>query len=532
MSKSTRTTVALLVLMAFAAGAFTVTAGADWLGLTNAFSQGHADPREGGTRIDSEFDSLDDAFVEVAERVNPTVVQISATRTVAQRGGQARNPFEGTPFEDFFGGGGPQLPPGAAPQRSGLGSGVIIRPDGYILTNDHVVSGSDDLRVTLFSGEEYSAELIGTDPSSDLAIIRIDRTALPFVSFGSVDDIRVGQWAVAFGSPLDAELSNTVTAGIVSAIGRYDDNAPRLRGSGGVQLQGYIQTDAAINPGNSGGPLVNLRAELIGLNNAIYTRTGGYQGIGFAIPVDAIRNVADQLIETGTVRRAYLGIGLGGISQSLARALDVPVGSAQVGNVQPGTAADRAGLQAGDLITAIDGVALRDFREVTRRILNKRPGERVELSVVRGEERLTVPVELGERDLEGGAPAEPSREDEPEAETEPAGAEARFEDELGFDYADVADVPPALARRLFGDNVPRSGVVVTDVDRQSDAFRDAGIQPGLLIASVNGREVDSMREFERAYERIDAGETFFVTLAFVQGDGTRNVTRTALTKPR
>lgn len=530
MSKSTRTTVALLVLMAFAAGAFTVTAGADWLGLTNVFSQGHADTREGGTRIDGEFDSLDDAFVEVADRVNPTVVQIASTRTVAARGGPTRNPFEGTPFEDFFGGGGPQMPPGQAPQRSGLGSGVVIRPDGYILTNDHVVSGADDLRVTLFSGEEYPAELVGTDPSSDLAVIRIDRTALPFVSFGSVDDIRVGQWAVAFGSPLDAELSNTVTAGIVSAVGRYDDNAPRLRGSGGIQLQGYIQTDAAINPGNSGGPLVNLRAELIGLNNAIYTRTGGYQGIGFAIPVDAIRNVADQLIETGTVRRAYLGIGLDGISQSLARALDVPVGSAQVGSVQPGTAADRAGLQAGDIITAIDGVVLRDFREVTRRILNQRPGTRVELSVVRGDDRLTIPVELGERDL-GETPQAPERDADAEAEAEPAAAQARYDDELGFSYSDVNELSPALSRRIFGENAPRRGVVITDVDRQSEAFRDAGILQGFLITSVDGREVDSLREFERAYERVGEGETFLVTLEAVAPDGTRNVRRTALTKP-
>ena len=531
MSKPTRTTIALLVLMAFVAGAFTVTAGADWFGLTKAFAPAHADDRAGGTRIETTFENLDDAFVEVAERVNPTVVQIASTQTIAARsegGNGGRNPFEGTPFEDFFGGGG-QMPPGMTPQpRSGLGSGVIISEDGYIVTNDHVISGADQLRVTLFSCEQFDAELVGTDPASDLAVIRIQRSGLPFVSYGSVHDVRVGQWAIAFGSPLDAELSNTVTAGIVSALGRYQQQ----RGSNAnIQLQGYIQTDAAINPGNSGGPLVNLRGELIGLNNAIYTRTGGYQGIGFAIPVDAIRNATEQIIETGSVRRAYLGIGVGGVTQSLARALDVPVGSAQVANVQPGTAAERAGLVAGDIITAIDGSILRDSREVTRRILNKRPGSRIALDIVRGDERMQVDVTLGERDFSDEiAEARPSRQEEPDDEATQAKAQAQYDDALGFDYADVRDLSPAQARQFFGGNAPREGVLVTDVDRNSAAFRDSGLRPGYLITSVNGREVNSMRDFERAYERVGDGETFLVTLTALASDGSRSITRTALTK--
>ncbi len=531
MSKSTRTSVALLVLAAFVAGAFTVTAGADWLGLTGAFSPAHADDRQGGTRIETTFDSLDDAFVEVADRVNPTVVQIASTQTVSSRGedGSGRNPFEGTPFEDFFGGGGGQMPPGMTPQpRSGLGSGVIISEDGYIVTNDHVVSGADELRVTLFSGEQFDAELVGTDPASDLAVIRIQKGGLPFVSYGSVDDVRVGQWAIAFGSPLDAELSNTVTAGIVSALGRYQ---AQPRGNANTQLQGYIQTDAAINPGNSGGPLVNLRGELIGLNNAIYTRTGGYQGIGFAIPVDAIRNVTEQIVQDGTVRRAYLGIGVGSVTQAYARAQDVPVGSAQVASVQPATAAERAGLEAGDIITAIDGSILRDSREVTRRILNKRPGSRITLDIVRGNERMQVEVTLGERDFSDEiAEAQPSRQQRPDEQAAEAKAQAQYDDALGFDYADVSTLSPAQARQFFGSNPPSQGVLVTDVDRSSTAFRDSGFRAGFLITSVDGREINSMRDFERAYERVGDGDTFLVTLTALGPDGERSITRTALTK--
>jgi serine protease Do len=524
MTRPTRTTIALLVLMAFVAGAFTVTAGADWLGLTDAFRPAHADDREGGTRIERTFDNLDDAFVEVADRVNPTVVQIAAARTVTS-GPQTQRDL----LEQFFGGGG--LAPRNEIPRSGLGSGVIFREDGYIVTNDHVISGADDLRVTLFNGEQYDGELIGTDPASDLAVIRIERSGLPFVSLGSVDDVRVGQWAIAFGSPLDAELSNTVTAGIVSAIGRYNNQTQR--GNADILLQGYIQTDAAINPGNSGGPLVNLRGELIGLNNAIYTRTGGYQGIGFAIPVDAIRNATEQIIETGEVRRAYLGIGVGPVSQSLARALDVPVGSAQVGNVQPGTAADRAGLQAGDLITAIDGVPLRDSREVTRRILNKRPGSEITLDIVRGDDRRQLQVELGERDF-GDEIAEerPSRTARPDAEASGARAEAQHVESLGFTYVDLADLTPAERQRFFGRNAPNEGVGIVEVDRRSQAYRDAGVQPGFLIDSVDGRDVRTMREFERAYEAVDEGETFLISLRAYAQDGSETLRRTALTKPR
>ncbi len=423
------------------------------------------------------------------------------------------------------------MPPGMTPQpRSGLGSGVIISEDGYIVTNDHVISGADELRVTLFSGEEFDAELVGTDPASDLAVIRIQRSGLPFVSYGTVDDVRVGQWAIAFGSPLDAELSNTVTAGIVSALGPL--SASKRVATPTLNLQGYIQTDAAINPGNSGGPLVNLNGELIGLNNAIYTRTGGYQGIGFAIPVDAIRNATEQIIESGSVRRAYLGIGVGGVTQSLARALDVPVGSAQVASVQPGTAAERAGLVAGDIITAIDGSILRDSREVTRRILNKRPGSRIALDIVRGNERMQVDVTLGERDFsEEVAETRPSREEEPDDEATQAKAQAQYDDALGFDYADVGDLSQAQSRQFFGGNAPREGVLVTDVDRNSSAFRDSGLRPGYLITSVNGREVTSMRDFERAYERVGDGDTFLITLTALASDGSRSITRTALTKP-
>lgn len=505
------------------AGVLFTAAGANWAGIADFLRSSQAAETESGTRLDANPNTLEEAFVDVAERVNPTVVQIRSTREIQRR--QGGNPFQGTPFEDFFGT--PDMQPGQPFQSQGLGSGVIIRPDGYILTNNHVVEGSSALRVHLFGGAEYDATVIGTDPASDLAVIKIDASSLPSVSYGRIEDVRVGQWVMAFGSPLAENLSNTVTSGIVSALGRFDDFQLRQQEAA---LQGYIQTDAAINPGNSGGPLVNLRGELIGLNNAIYTRTGGYQGIGFAIPVDVIRNVAEQLIESGGVRRALLGVTIGPVSESLARALDLPRGAAQVGSVSDGSAADRAGIEEGDIILALDGNELRDWREVTQRILNKRPGDEVEITFVRDRNRQTVSTRLGERDMT--AAATPNDAAETPARPEPATAEtARFADELGFTYANLASVPAQQRRRLGLDAEGRSGVVITDVDVNSAAFRDAGIRAGYFIASVNGEEIKSLRDFERIYGRIDAGDTFFMRLQAVSSDGATSTVRTALTKP-
>ncbi len=528
MSTPRKSSLLLLLFAAFVAGIFFTTAGANWSGLADFLQHSNAaEVATGGTRIaGASPETLEEAFVMVAERVNPTVVQIQSEREMRGRG-RTTNPFEGTPWEDFFGGMPEQGNGAPTPRAQGLGSGVILREDGYILTNNHVVEDAASLRVHLFGGEEYDAEIVGTDPASDLAVVKIDRTGLPSVSLGSQSDVRVGQWVMAFGSPLARNLSNTVTAGIVSALGRYDD---AQRGAD-ASLQGYIQTDAAINPGNSGGPLVNLRGELIGLNNAIYTRTGGYQGIGFAIPVDVIKNVSDQLISSGTVRRALLGVTIGEVSQTLAQALDVPRGAAQIGSVNKGSAADRAGLKEGDILVALDGRELRDFREVTQRILNKRPGDTVEIEYLRDRDRRTVTASLGERDMTA-AEAAPQDGEEDEGRTQPTAAEtARYADALGFTYANFSSLPTEQRRRLQIDPaLERQGVVITDVDTSSPAFRDAGIRAGYFIVSVNGEAVTSLRDFERIYAAVGNGDTFFVRLQAVGSDGTTSTVRTALTK--
>ncbi len=520
-----KTSLTLLIVAAFAGGVFFTTAGANWAGIAGHLrSSEAAETSDVGTRLSANPATLEEAFVAVAERVNPTVVQIRSTREM--RGRTQRNPFEGTPWEDFFGTpGGPGTP--SIPSQ-GLGSGVIIREDGYILTNNHVVEDASALRVHLFGGAEYDATVVGTDPASDLAVVKIEARDLPAMSLGDINDVRVGQWVMAFGSPLAENLSNTVTSGIVSALGRYDDIQARQQEA---SLQGYIQTDAAINPGNSGGPLVNLRGELIGLNNAIYTRTGGYQGIGFAIPVDVIRNVSEQLIESGSVRRALLGVTIQGVSESLARALDLPRGAAQIGSVSEGSAAARAGLQESDIILALDGRELRDFREVTQRILNKRPGDEVEITFLRDRDRRTVKARLGERDM--AAQAAENEEETPEARTEPAAAEtARFADELGFSYANFAAIPAQQRNQMGLATASREGVVITDVDVASSAFRDAGIRAGYFIVSVNGEAVASLRDFEKAYRAVRPGETFFLRLQAVARDGSTSTVRTALTKPQ
>ena len=381
-----RITPAVLLLVAFLSGIFFSTVGA------NLFDRGNLIGTEGKAgvaevapaRLGAALD-LEQAYTAVAEAVNPAVVQILAeklTRTETRA-----NPFEGTPFQDFFSApGGRQAP---EPYRQqGMGSGAIVREDGFIVTNNHVVEGADELKVKLLDGTLYDARIVGTDPATDLAVIKIDASALPFIATGDSDVLKAGQWVMAFGSPLSPELSNTVTSGIISAVGR-------LQSFGGDGVQNYIQTDAAINPGNSGGPLVDLRGRLIGINTAIYSRTGGYQGIGFAIPVNTVRNVVEQLIANGKVEHARLGVEYGPATESLIEALDLPRGAAQVARVVAGSAADRSGVRPGDVIVAIDGQTLTNSLQLSQIVGSKQPGDRVGLTVNRDGDVQEIEVKLG-----------------------------------------------------------------------------------------------------------------------------------------
>ena len=518
MTEKGRVPIAIIVVVAFLSGIMFTTVGANIFNLGD--NVGVESRAADGTAIDRGLpgaSDLEGAFTEVAERVNPTVVQITAEKLVTRERGQTRNPFEGTPFEDFFGGPrgfeGPEQP---MPQM-GLGSGVIIRQDGYILTNNHVIDGADELTVIMMNGGRFDAEVVGADPVSDVAVIKINQDNLPFVSFGNSEEIRVGQWVMAFGSPLSADLSNTVTAGIISATGRLQGGiGTGSQGQGPSQIHNFIQTDAAINRGNSGGPLVDLNGRLIGINTAIISQTGGNMGIGFAIPVNTVEMVSDQLIESGQVNRARLGVQFGPASESLIEALELPRGAAVISQVLPGSSAAQSGLQAGDIIISVNGEELSNHLQLSLLIGGMHPGDEVSLTVVRDEDRRSFDVELGGWD----ASEETASADNGEREL--SGRDQMMEN-LGFG---LSDITPEIARRA-GLAQGVSGVMVTEINPASEAYRDANLRQGHIIIEVDRQPVRNLNEFEDVYNDIEPGATFLIKMLV----GEEQTSITALTKP-
>lgn len=518
MSTKGKVSLAAIVGTAFLAGIFFATAGANLFNVGDAVgTAGQAAELDGSTAIQQEVSTgprdLETAFTEVAEAVNPAVVQIQARKVVER---QAPNPFQGTPFEDFFGGRGSEPQP-----RQGLGSGVVIRSDGHIVTNNHVVENAEQLRVVMYDGTEYEAEIVGTDPYSDLAVIKIiePESDLTAVSFGNSDELRTGQWVLAFGSPLSRDLNNSVTAGIVSAVGRLQDTPQRRRMQQSEEqrfssVQNFVQTDAAINPGNSGGPLVDLNGRLVGINTAIASNTGGYQGIGFAIPANTVERVITQIIEEGEVRRAYLGINYGPASQNLIDNEDLPPGAAVISRVQEGTPAADAGLQAGDVITQIDGQPLDKWLQVSNLISSKQPSEEVTLTVNREGEERTFTVVLGAREdgtasSEGGSGSDtPSRD--------------QLMDELGLS---IRDITPNIARELGLDDT--DGVIITDVDQSKSMIRNSGLGPRQIIVEVAGQPTPDVETFREVYAELPPGAAFRVVVRLPQGF----VNVTSLRKP-
>ena len=475
--------VALLVLAAVLGGVVFVTSAANLAGLTGLFGQADAQ-RVSHEEAVATAEDLGQAFSSVAERVNPAVVQVRATQ-VASR--------QVDPFFGSFGGG----------EQQGLGSGAFVSADGYVVTNNHVVEDADELSVVLFDGRELDAEVVGTDPFSDLAVLRVEGDDFPFLTFGDSDALRVGQWVLAVGSPLSEDLSNTVTSGIVSSLGRFSGSTdPRNRPT----ISNYIQTDAAVNPGNSGGPLVNLRGEIVGINAAIATRTGTFNGISFAIPSSIVRSTVEQLIDSGVVERGFLGISFGPPSASLRRAYGAGPGAALVGDISQDadgkTPASDAGLRKDDLITAVDGVTLTDYRQIVSLVSNKRPGDTVEITYNREGDERTARVTLGRRPGEDQVSLRtPSAR--PGRSSEPTRAPTRLET-MGMT---LQTVTPRVARELGGDV---QGVAVVDVERSSEAFHDANIRPGYVLTEVNREPVASVADFEAAIDEVARGETFLV----------------------
>ncbi|NNJ70101.1 MAG: DegQ family serine endoprotease [Kiritimatiellales bacterium] len=424
------------------------------------------------------------AFSEIAKQALPAVVFIDVETTVEVPRYHYRNPLE-----EFFGRGrfrGYPEPGEAEPRtysQQGQGSGFIISRDGYILTNNHVVNNADRITVTLNDGREFDARLVGTDPKSEVALIKIeDGGELPFLELGNSDDLDVGEWVLAAGNPFG--LSQTITAGIVSAKKRD--------GTGIAEYGSFIQTDAAINPGNSGGPMLNIDGKVVGINTAIYTRTGGYMGIGFAIPINLAVQIKDQLIQYGKVSRSILGVIIQEVDEDLAKTFELEESRGiLISQVMEDSAAEEAGLLPGDIIVEMDQKKAGKLGAFRNRVASTMPGTEVELKVFRNGKFKKIKAIT--REMEA-----------PEAESAGEPVEPTAYEKLGVT---VEALDSDAARRFgYGD---REGVLVTTVEPGSPASR-SGLKIGHIITSVNRQSIDSVREFKQTLQEAEGGKILFL----------------------
>lgn len=420
-------------------------------------------------------------FTVAAENTVHAVVHIKSTaKAVASSSARGGRQYI-DPFEFFFGpgnGGGFQRP---EPQpRTGFGSGVIISTDGYIVTNNHVVEGADEISVTLNNNKTYNAKLIGTDPETDIALIKIEEKDLPVIPFGNSDNLKVGEWVLAVGNPFN--LTSTVTAGIVSAKGRGNVFPGSPSGSGpSMKIESFIQTDAAVNPGNSGGALVNTRGELVGINTAIYSETGNFAGYSFAVPISIVSKVAADLKQYGAVQRAILGVSIQDISAlkemkpEVAAKLKVTEGAFVAGFAERSSAKE-AGIEEGDVIIAVNDANVRSVSGLQEQISRYRPGDNVKITVQRGSEKKTITVNLK------------NRQGNTDVTTITSTAEL-----LGAAFRPLTDAEKKQHGISYGIEV--SGVT-------SGKFKDVGITKGYIIMLVNDQKVTSPEAFDTLVEKI------------------------------
>ncbi len=475
-------------------------------------------PEEASRAVSSAKD-LSIAFRVVSERLLPSVVTIENTpKTTVARGTQrmpsphalpdGRNPFEGTPFEDFFkdfpGGQGFrfEMPPTQQMPQRGMGSGVIYDSSGLVLTNHHVVAGDGEVTVRLTDGREFEAAKVWSDPKTDIAVVKIDGADdLVAADLGDSDEVSVGDWVLALGQPFG--LESTVTSGIISAKGRGIGITPR---------ENFLQTDAAINPGNSGGPLVNLDGQVIGINTAISSRSGGNDGVGFAVPINLAKWVADQLASEGIVHRAYLGVGIQPVTAALAEQFQVkPRHGVVVTDVYPDTPAAKAGLQSGDVIVDYAGLAIRNPQELQVAVERSEIGRPHQVGIVRDGKSMNLTFTPEEQPDSFGmvrTGRSPSQ-----------GAETPENSEFGKLGFQISELNADVAERLGLEGV--EGVVITSVDSGSPA-EQAGLESGMVITQVNRQSVKNVDEAVRALKdaqpkegvlllvRTDAGSRFLV----------------------
>ena len=458
-------------------------------------------------------------FADLVEKFGPAVVNIN-TQTRASPRQQIPGLSEDDPFYEFFrrfmpdgqprgnAPRGERTPKGAPPKGEpgtprgplrpfGLGSGFIVSPDGYIVTNAHVVENAEEINVRLTDKRELKAKVIGADPRSDVAVIKVEGTNLPTVKIGDTKKLRVGEWVIAIGSPFG--FANTVTAGIVSATSREN-----LSGDPNLDAVPFIQTDVAVNPGNSGGPLLNMRGEVVGINSQIFSRTGSFAGISFAIPIDYAFNIADQLMKTGKVTRGRIGVGIQNVNKDLADSLGLQRAmGAAVSNVEDGSPAAKAGLEVGDVILKIDGRPVEGSADLSRTIRGLKPGTKVNLNVWRSGKARDIPVTITEfKDTE----------EAPKVAQAGKKGDAPKPGKLGLAVTEVtAEQKKAL--KVTG------GVAVEAADGVAVA---AGITPGDIILRVNNTDITNVKSYNDAVAKLDPKKP--VALLIRDENGTRFIT--------
>jgi len=428
-------------------------------------------------------------FAPIVEKVSPSVVTI-ATSKLQKRN---RNPYFNDPmFRRYFGlpendeddtDKGPKSPGKKRLERAGLGSGVVVAADGYILTNNHVIDGADEIIVTIGKDKrEYKATKVGNDPGTDVAVLKIEATNLPPVTFTDSDKVRVGDVVIAVGNPFG--LTQTVTMGIVSALGRK--GIERGMNPGDARYENFIQTDASINPGNSGGALVDAQGRLVGINTAIFSMTGGNQGIGFAVPGNLARSIMESLIKTGRVSRGFLGVALQPLSEDLAKQFKIEnTNGALVAEVTSKSPAEKAGLQSGDVVVEVGGKKVEGPSELQMTIASMAPGSKAELKVIRDGKDKNFTVELGERPaMKGLAAAEPAKPTDPDV----------------LDGVTVADID-AETRKKFELGDGAKGVVITEINADSPSA-EAGLKIGDVIHEANREPISGSKQAVELSEKL------------------------------
>ena len=440
------------------------------------------------------------SFADLAAKVSPAVVNISSTHEVEGPKGRESMPFNfppGSPFEEFFKQFQQQMPQQHRARKvNSLGSGVIIDASGYIVTNNHVIDGAKDIEVTLTDGSDYPAEVIGVDPKTDLALLKVEaKEPLPFVSFGDSDKMRIGDWVMAVGNPFG--LGGTVTAGIVSARGRDIHGGP---------YDDYLQIDAAINQGNSGGPAFSTDGSVIGINTAIYSPSGGSVGIGFAIPSNLAKPIIAELKEQGHVDRGWLGVSIQPLTPDLAQGMGLEADKgALISSVMSDSPAAAAGLKSGDVVVRFGGHEIESPKDLSRAVADTASGTTVPVKVWRDGSERTVEVEIAEMKEEVASAAQPGEESGPAA--------SNTVDQLGATLAPVND----MTRQQFGLSEDARGVVIADLEQDS-ALAEQGVRPGDVIERVNDRKVANPGDVAKALREAEADKRS-VAVMLIESDG-------------